>query len=181
MWRKYNVLFLCRENSARSMMAEALLRELAGERFNAFSAGDRPATRLHPLTIAQLRPGISTLATLIPKNWMEFIGERAPTMDLIVALDERLDEYHAPSFPGAPSFCTWHFADPLAEGMTQRERERSFEQVFRQMVRRIGLFVELPRYLTAARAIAPTIDTLHPGETAAMASTGLDAVAPCSC
>lgn len=146
MSKKYNVLFLCRENSARSVMAEAFLRELAGQRFNAFSAGDRPASSVHPLTIEQLRSGVADLDRLAPKSWLEFTGEDAPRMDLIVALDNRLDEYHAPEFPGAPSFCNWHFADPLAEGMTQSERERSFEKVSWQIVRRISVFVELPRY-----------------------------------
>lgn len=146
MVRKYNVLFLCRENSARSILAEAFLRELAGQRFNAFSAGDRPAACVHPLTIEQLRVGIADLDALTPKSWLAFTGEDAPQMDLIVALDDRLGEYHAPDFPGAPLFCNWHFADPLADGMTPFERERSFEKVFWQIVRRISVFVELPRY-----------------------------------
>jgi len=80
---KYNVLFLCRENSARSIMAEALLRELAGHRFVAFSAGARPASRVHPLTFAQLQPGISDLRPLNPKSWLEFAGEWAPRMDMV--------------------------------------------------------------------------------------------------
>jgi arsenate reductase len=124
--RKYKVLFLCRENSARSIIAEALLRELAGHRFDVFSAGSEPAARVHALAIAQLRPGISELGLLNPKSWLEFTGEWAPQMDLIVALDERVAEYHAPEFPGKPLFVSWEFADPLAEGVT--------------------LFMELPRY-----------------------------------
>ena len=147
MSRKYNVLFLCRENSARSIMAEAFLRELAGDRFNAFSAGDRPDERVHPLAVAQLRHGVSHLNVLGPKSWLEFTGKWAPQMDVIVALDHRLDKYHAPAFPGTPLFCKWDFPDPLAEGMSQAERERSFEQVFWQILRRVSLFAELPRYV----------------------------------
>ena len=146
MTRKYKVLFLCRENSARSIIAEALLRELAGHRFEVFSAGSDPAARVHALAIAQLRPGISELGLLNPKSWLEFTGEWAPHMDLIVALDERVAEYHAPVFPGKPLFVSWEFADPLAEGMTPEERARSFEKVFWQIVRRVTLFMELPRY-----------------------------------
>ncbi len=148
--RKYKVLFLCWENSARSIIAEALLRELAGERFEAFSAGARPAVRVHSQAIAQLRPGISDLDVLSPKSWLEFTGDWAPRMDLVIALDDRVDEYHAPAFPGTPSFCKWNFADPLAEGMTQAERARSFEKVFWQIVRRVSVFMELPRYARAA-------------------------------
>jgi len=128
---KYKVLFLCRENSARSIIAEALLRELAGHRFEVFSAGSDPAARVHALAIAQLRPGISDLGLLAPKSWLEFTGEWAPRMDLIVALDGRVAEYHAPDFP-------------------PDERARSFEKVFWQIVRRVTLFMELPRYTSPA-------------------------------
>jgi len=147
---KYKVLFLCRENAARSIIAEALLRELAGHRFEVFSAGSEPAARVHALAIAQLRPGISDLGLLNPKSWLEFTGEWAPRMDLIIALDARVAEYHAPAFPGAPLFLHWDFADPLAEGMTPEERVRSFEKVFWQIVRRITLFMELPRFALPA-------------------------------
>lgn len=81
MTRKYRVLFLCRENSARSIIAEALLRELAGHRFEAFSAGAEPAARVHPLALAQLRPGISDLDLLSPKSWPEFTSDWAPRME----------------------------------------------------------------------------------------------------
>lgn len=156
MTNKYKVLFLCRENSARSIIAEALLRELAGDRFEVFSAGSDPAARVHALALAQLRPGISELGLLAPKSWLEFTGEWAPRMDLIIALDERVAEYHAPVFPGDPVFTNWEFADPLAEGMTPAERSRSFEKVFWQIVRRVTLFMELPRYALPA----PEVDTL---------------------
>lgn len=144
------MLFLCRENAARSIIAEALLRELAGHRFEAFSAGKEPAARAHPITIAQLRAGISDLRPLSPKSWLEFTGEWAPWMDLVIALDDSVDEYHAPAFPGAPPFSRWNFADPLAEGMTLRERERSFEKVFWQIVRRVSVFAALPGYAVTA-------------------------------
>jgi arsenate reductase len=143
---KYKVLFLCLENAARSIMAEALLRELAGHRFDVFSAGAEPAARAHPLALAQLRPGISDLDRLAPKSWLEFTGEWAPRMDLVIALDSRVAEYHAPAFPGTPLFLQWDFADPLAPDMTSDERARSFERVFWQIVRRVTLFMDLPRF-----------------------------------
>jgi protein-tyrosine-phosphatase len=167
---KYKVLFLCRENSARSIIAEALLRELADQRFEVFSAGSEPAARVHALAIAQLRPGISDLGLLAPKSWLEFTGEWAPRMDLIVALDERVGEYHAPDFPGKPLFVQWDFADPLADGMTPDERARSFEKVFWQIVRRVTLFMELPRYtlpvvpaVTHSEPVAHERDIVCPG------------------
>jgi arsenate reductase (thioredoxin) len=152
---KYKVLFLCRENSARSIIAEALLRELAGHRFDVFSAGAEPAARVHALAIAQLRPGVSDLGLLAPKSWLEFTGEWAPRMDLIITLDDHVGEHVAPTFPGNPHFLKWDFADPLADGMTPEERARSFEKVFWQIVRRVTLFMELPRYALTGTRPAP--------------------------
>ncbi|NPT53997.1 arsenate reductase/protein-tyrosine-phosphatase family protein [Paraburkholderia elongata] len=154
MTRKYKVLFLCRENSARSIIAEALLRELAGHRFDAFSAGPEPAARVHPIAIAQLRPGISDLGVLSPKSWLEFTGEWAPRMDLVIAMDECVAGHHAPLFPGTPSMCSWIFADPLADGMPEPERVRLFEKLFWQVVRQVSTFIELPQYAAARKAAA---------------------------
>ncbi|MFM0741089.1 low molecular weight phosphatase family protein [Paraburkholderia xenovorans] len=149
MTRKYKVLFLCRENSARSIIAEALLRELAGHRFDAFSAGPEPAARVHPLAIAQLRPGISDLGALCPKSWLEFTGEWAPRMDLVVALDDCMAGEHAPGFPGGPAVCNWVFANPLANDLSETERGRTFDKVFWQTVREVSALIELPRYAEA--------------------------------
>jgi protein-tyrosine-phosphatase len=160
--RKYKVLFLCRENSARSIIAEALLRELAGHRFDAFSAGPEPAARVHPLAVAQLRPGISDLGVLSPKSWLEFTGEWAPRMDLVVAMDESVGGHHAPAFPGEPSSCRWIFADPLVEDQSEAERARLFEKVFWQIVRQVNAFIESPKYTEPARAAAARIEIEAP-------------------
>ncbi|CAH2925594.1 MAG: Arsenate reductase (EC thioredoxin-coupled, LMWP family [uncultured Paraburkholderia sp.] len=146
MTRKYKVLFLCRENAARSIMAEALLRELAGHRFEAFSAGPEPAARIHPLTVAQLRPGISDLAALSPKSWLEFTGEWAPRMDMVISIDDAVAGDHAPAFPGEPQYIHWHFAYPLAESASETGRVRLFEKTFWQIVRQVSGFIELPRF-----------------------------------
>ncbi len=152
MTKKYKVLFLCRENSARSIMAEALLRELAGHRFEAFSAGPEPALRIHPLTVAQLRPGVSDLGVLCPKSWLEFTGEWAPRMDLVIALDASVAPPHAPVFPGDPEVSAWHFADPLADGISESERVRLFQKVFWQIVRQLSAFIEAPQDALLSRA-----------------------------
>lgn len=147
MTKKYNVLFLCKENAARSIMAEAVLRELGSGRFEAFSAGADPADRVHHLAIAQLRPGISELDLLSPKSWLEFTGQWAPRMDLIVAMDSAVAQHRAPIFPGEPAYCEWSFADPLAQGMSQRETACLFERVFWQILRRVSALVEHPHVL----------------------------------
>jgi arsenate reductase (thioredoxin) len=148
--KKYKVLFLCRENSARSIIAEALLRELAGHRFDAFSAGPEPAARVHPFAVAQLRPGISDLGVLSPKSWLEFTGEWAPRMDLVIALDESVGARHAPAFPGEPPSCHWNFADPLGEGLAEADRVRLFDKMFWQIVRQVSALIELPQYAAPA-------------------------------
>lgn len=145
---KYKVLFLCRDNSACGVIAEALLRELAGHRFEAFSAGPEPAARVHPLAVAQLRSGISTRDILSPKSWLEFTGEWAPRMDLVIALDESVDEHHAPAFPGAPSLLAWSVADPLVDGVPDDERVRLFEKMFWQIVRQVSALIALPQFDT---------------------------------
>ncbi|WP_232231882.1 arsenate reductase/protein-tyrosine-phosphatase family protein [Burkholderia sp. WSM2230] len=127
-------------------MAEALLRELAGHRFEAFSAGPEPAMRIHPLTVAQLRPGVSDLGVLCPKSWLEFTGEWAPRMDLVVALDESVAASHAPVFPGNPALCEWNLANPLADDLSEPERLRLFDKVFWQTVRQLSAFIEAPQF-----------------------------------
>lgn len=153
--RKYKVLFLCRDNSIRGIIAEALLRELAGHRFEAFSAGPEPAARIHPLALAQLRPGISGRAMLSPKSWLEFTGEWAPRMDVVIALDASVSGLHAPVFPGEPLFLDWAIADPLAGGnVSDDEQARLFDKTFWQIVRQVSAFIELPQYAQHAANVA---------------------------
>jgi arsenate reductase len=141
---KCKVLFLCRANSARSIMAESLLRQLAPGGFEAFSAGVEPAAHVHPLTIAQLSSTIADIDILQPKSWQRFAAEDAPHMDVIVAMCDEADEEHAPSFPGSPVFCRWTFEDPLAEFATEVLQKQAFERVFRQILQRISVFIALP-------------------------------------
>ncbi|QCP48278.1 arsenate reductase ArsC [Trinickia violacea] len=165
MTKKYKVLFLGSDNSARSIMAEALLRELGGHRFEAFSAGAKPASRVHSLAMAQLRPGISDLDRLNPKSWLEFTGEWAPRMDVVIAMGEQVAEYHAPAFPGRPECCQWNIPDPLAVMVTDAERARLFKSVFWQILRRVNLFISLPRPSTSAPksmgGTEPSFSELH--------------------
>ncbi|MGF6916594.1 arsenate reductase ArsC [Paraburkholderia sp. 40] len=162
MSRIYKVLFLCRDNSIRSIIAEALLRELAGHRFEAFSAGPEPAARLHPLAVAQLRPGISGRAVLSPKSWLEFTGEWAPRMDIVIALDEFVGGLHAPVFPGAPAFVYWTITDPLAGGHgSADEQARLFDKTFWQIVRQVSALIELPQYAQPASNHANLVDAAN--------------------
>ena len=144
MSKPYKVLFVCRANAARSIMAEALLRQLGGSNFEAHSAGIEPADDVHPLTLAQLRPTIGELGKLRTKSWQAYASPDAPAMDLVIAMSDEAGEPFAPAFPGSPVFCQWNFADPLRAGQSDKEQKRAFEQVFRQILRRISIFVALP-------------------------------------
>jgi protein-tyrosine-phosphatase len=180
--RKYKVLFLCRDNSIRSIMAEALLRELAGHRFDAFSAGPEPSARIHPLAAAQLQPGISGRAMLSPKSWLEFTGEWAPRMDVVIALDACVSGRHAPLFPGEPLLLNWMIADPLAGSMADDEQARLFDKTFWQIVRQVSALIELPQYAANA-ANAPNTANAASGATPVRGSAahfGATAISPAS-
>ncbi|WP_206366194.1 arsenate reductase ArsC [Caballeronia sp. SBC2] len=125
-------------------MAESLLRQLAPDKFEAFSAGVEPALQVHPLTIAQLSSTIADIDTLEPKSWQRFADVGAPRMDVVVAMCDEADEAYAPQFPGAPVFCRWSFEDPLAEFVSEDAQKQAFERVFRQILRRISVFIALP-------------------------------------
>lgn len=128
-----------------SIMAEALVRELGGDSFEVFSAGAKPTTRVHPLAMAQLRPGISNLDLLSPKSWLEFTGAWAPRMDIVIAMCDQVAD-HAHALPGQPVLYHWHFGDPLAVGMTDAERARSVEKTFWQILRRVNFFIAAQRH-----------------------------------
>jgi protein-tyrosine-phosphatase len=144
MIKKCKVLFLCSANSARSIMAEALLRELSPDHFEAYSAGVEPATQVHPLTIAQLKSTVSDLDRLQPKHWDQYTRPDAPEMDVVVAMSADAAALAPSRFPGSPVLCQWNFVDPVEKKATESEQVRAFDQVFRQILRRISVFVALP-------------------------------------
>lgn len=141
---RYNVLFLCTANSARSIIAEAVTKRWFKHRFRAFSAGSRPAGEIHPLTIQCLkRHGVSS-SGLHSKSWNEFLGPGAPAMDFIFTLCERDYKEACPVWPGAPVTVHWGMADPtMAEGVIV-ERTNAFRGTFYALQNRIRLFAELP-------------------------------------
>jgi arsenate reductase (thioredoxin) len=142
--RKYNVLFLCTHNSARSILAEAALNQLAGDRFVGYSAGSHPGTAPNPYAIALLKSqGIET-DRLRSKSWDEFAKDGAPQMDFIFTVCDDAAGEVCPIWPGHPAKAHWGVADPSkAEGSDDDKRE-AFLQAFVQMKKRIELFTDLP-------------------------------------
>jgi arsenate reductase len=140
----YNVLFLCTGNSARSIMAEAILNHRAGGSFTAYSAGSHPSGMPRPEALKQLdSAGISTEG-LRSKSWDEFAGPGSPRMDFVFTVCDNAANEVCPLWPGQPMTAHWGIADPAAVKGTAGEIERAFRDAFVVLDRRIGLFLSLP-------------------------------------
>ena len=143
-----NVLFLCTGNSARSILAEALLNRDGGGRFRALSAGSFPKGAVHPMALAVLRDGGFPTAGLRSKSWDEFAGAEAPPLEIIVTVCDNAAGEMCPIWPGHPLTAHWGIDDPAAaEGAGQRE---AFELALRRLEGRIAAFLALPEGLDAA-------------------------------
>jgi arsenate reductase len=141
--RVFNVLFLCTGNSARSILAEAILNHKGGGKFRAFSAGSHPAGAVNPGALELLeRLGIAT-AGLRSKAWDEFAAPGAPQLDFVITVCDNAAGEVCPVWPGQPTTAHWGVADPAhVEGTV--ERVNAFREAFRVLDRRIALFTSLP-------------------------------------
>lgn len=142
--KTYNVLFLCTGNSARSILAEALLNALGGGRFRAYSAGSHPTGEVHPRALALLHGlGIPTVG-LRSKSWDEFTGPGAPALDFVFTVCDKAAGEVCPLWPGQPMTAHWGVADPAAVGGSEAQIERAFRDALQVLRRRIELFLALP-------------------------------------
>jgi arsenate reductase len=140
----YNVLFLCTGNSARSIMAEAILNHKGEGRFTAYSAGSHPTGAPRPEALRQLESvGIST-GGLRSKSWDEFSAPDAPRMDFVFTVCDNAANEACPFWPGQPMTAHWGIPDPAAIKGTPEEIDRAFRDAFVVLDRRIGLFLSLP-------------------------------------
>ena len=141
--RTYNVLFLCTGNSARSILAEAILNHKGQGRFRAYSAGSYPTGKVNPAAI-ELLEGLQIPTTgLRSKAWDEFAAPGAPQLDFVFTVCDNAAGEVCPVWPGQPTTAHWGVADPAhVEGTA--ERARAFREAFRILARRIELFMSLP-------------------------------------
>lgn len=140
--RVYNVLFLCTGNSARSILAEALLNKEGAGRFRAFSAGSFPKGQVHPMSLEVLRSLGFEIEGLRSKSWDEFAGPDAPQIDFIFTVCDDAAGETCPVWPGHPMTAHWGIEDPArVEGEDQRD---AFLTALRYLRRRIELFLALP-------------------------------------
>lgn len=141
------VLFLCTHNSARSILAEALLNHIGRGRFNAFSAGSSPRDnqKPNPLAIETLvKAGISTDG-LYSKSWDEFAKPDAPKMDLVITVCDNAAGEVCPYWPGQPATAHWGYADPSEGDVSDDQKREAFKQTLHLIRKRLDIFVNLPQ------------------------------------
>ncbi|WP_395027785.1 arsenate reductase ArsC [Comamonas odontotermitis] len=141
-----NVLFLCTHNSARSILAEALLNDLGQGRFKAYSAGSSPRENQqpNPLALEVLRRAGIAVEGLRSKSWDEFTGPDAPQMDLVITVCDNAKGEMCPVWPGHPATAHWGYADPSEVDAPPEVKRESFRQTMLLMRKRLGLLVNLP-------------------------------------
>jgi protein-tyrosine-phosphatase len=140
----YRVLFLCTGNSARSIMAEAILNRLGRGRFEASSAGSHPSGKVHPVTLELLARYNYPTAGLRSKSWDEFAAPGAPALDFVFTVCDHAAGEVCPVWPGQPMTAHWGVEDPAAFVGPDEKRLRRFRDVYFQLERRIQIFTNLP-------------------------------------
>ncbi len=139
-----NVLFLCTGNSARSIMAEAILSSLGKSRFKAFSAGSRPAGSVNPLALAFLEKNRLPTEGLRSKDWSEFSRPGAPFMHFVFTVCDQAAAEVCPVWPGQPMTAHWGVHDPAAVQGSDEDKRGAFLKAYTELYRRISLFINLP-------------------------------------
>ncbi len=162
---KYNVLFICTGNSARSIIAETLLRELAGDRFNAFSAGTRPYSELNPIALATLRDKGFKTGGLRAKNISEFQAHDAPKMDFVFTVCDRAANEDCPAWAGQPISAHWGLPDPVKATGTEAEKSLAFQQVYGMLKHRLSTFTALPIEALDRISLQQAVDKIGQTET----------------
>ena len=147
----YNVLFLCTGNSARSIMAEAILNRKGAPTFRAYSAGSFPKGQVHPAALKQIAAANMPADDFRSKSWSEFATPDAPKMDFVFTVCDNAAKEVCPIWPGQPMTAHWGLPDPAAIEGTPAQIEKAFRDAFLMLDRRISLFLSLP---------LPTLDRL---------------------
>lgn len=142
--RTYNVLFICVGNSARSIFAESILREAAGQRFNVYSAGTRPGSQLNPFAVQVLDDKGHDVSILRSKDVSEFSRPDAPDFDFVFTVCDQAANEECPAWEGQPVSGHWGMPDPVKVEGTNAEKALAFQQAYGALKRRIEAFVALP-------------------------------------
>ena len=141
--RQFNVLFLCTGNSARSIIAEALLNHWGRGRFHACSAGSQPKGEIHPMAIEVLERHHIDIGDPRSKSWDEFATSDAPPLDFVLTVCDRAAAETCPYWPGQPMTAHWGVADPASVEGSDDEKRRAFSKTFRELDARLKIFTSL--------------------------------------
>src|SRR6202162_273331 len=156
----FNVLFLCTGNSARSIMAEAIMNHKGRPNFTAYSAGSHPSGDVRREAIRQLESARLPVSDLRSKSWDEFARPDAPKLDFVFTVCDNAAKEVCPLWPGQPMTAHWGVPDPAAVTGTPEQIERAFRDAFMMLDRRINLFLSLPLASLDAMAIKTEIDRI---------------------
>jgi arsenate reductase len=160
MEKRYNVLFLCTGNSARSIMAEAILKQRGFPNFAAYSAGSHPAGKVRPEALRQVESTHLPVDGLRSKSWEEFSRPDAPHLDFVITVCDNAANEVCPVWPGQPLTAHWGIPDPAAVQGSPEQIARAFRDAFVVLDRRISLFVSLPLATLGSLAIQKEIDRI---------------------
>lgn len=168
----FNVLFICVGNSARSIMAEAVLAELGRGKFRAFSAGTRPYSEMNPYALEVLASGGHDVSSLRAKHLAEFQGEDAPRLDFVFTLCDQAANEDCPPWPGQPVTAHWGMADPVKATGADAEKALAFKNTYAMLRRRLSAFVALPIDTLDRISLQRRLDAIGGGEAHAGAAAG---------
>ncbi len=160
MQERYNVLFLCTGNSARSILAEAIMNHKGKANFAAFSAGSFPAEKVRPEALKQLEAVHVPTTGLKSKSWDEFAKPGAPKLDFVFTVCDNAAKEVCPIWPGQPMTAHWGVPDPAAVTGSREQVEKAFRDAFFMLDRRISLFLDLPLQALDRLAIKKEIDKI---------------------
>lgn len=158
--RKYNVLFICTGNSARSILAESILRKVAGDRFVAYSAGTKPRSELNPFALEILEQTGHDLSVLEAKNVSVFQGPDAPDFDFVFTVCNQAANEECPAWTGQPVSAHWGLPDPVKVEGTTAEKNLAFHQTYGALLNRIKAFAALPLASLDRIALQKAVDDI---------------------
>jgi arsenate reductase (thioredoxin) len=160
MEKQYNVLFLCTGNSARSIMAEAILNRKGRPNFTAYSAGSHPSGVVRPEALKQIELSRASTESLRSKSWDEFAKADAPRMDFVFTVCDNAAKEICPVWPGQPMTAHWGIPDPAVVKGSPEQIEHAFRDAFMILDRRISLFLSLPLSTLDQLAIKTEVDRI---------------------
>ena len=158
--KTYNVLFLCTGNSARSIMAEAIMNKKGFSTFAGYSAGSHPKGAVHPAALRQIETAKLSAVGLRSKDWSEFAKPGGPKLDFVFTVCDNAAKEVCPIWPGQPMTAHWGIPDPAAVDGTSEQVDKAFRDAFMMLDRRISLFLALPISSLDSLAIKKEIDRI---------------------